>query len=73
MLEWAKKRFETAQKEQSASAVRQDFSTDKAGDPGGRKAQGWLEGLLEMEGLGKEYWKGVDPDEFVRKLREDWE
>jgi len=32
-----------------------------------------LEGLFEMEGLGKQYWKGVDPDEFVRKLREGWE
>ncbi|HEX4757806.1 MAG TPA: hypothetical protein VH308_07480 [Terracidiphilus sp.] len=35
--------------------------------------QGWLESLFELEGLGKEYWKDVDPDEFVRKLREGWE
>jgi hypothetical protein len=32
-----------------------------------------LESLLEMEGLGKEHWKGIDPDEYVRKLREGWE
>ena len=32
-----------------------------------------LKALLEMEGLGQEYWKDVDPDEFVRKLREGWE
>jgi hypothetical protein len=34
---------------------------------------GHLEALLEMEGLGQEYWRGVDPDAFVRKLREGWE
>ena len=32
-----------------------------------------LESLLEMEGLGKEHWRGIDPDEYVRKLREGWE
>lgn len=26
--------------------------------------------ILELRGLGKEIWKGVDPDEYVRKLRE---
>lgn len=29
--------------------------------------------LFELEGLGREYWVGIDPDEFVRKLREEWE
>lgn len=29
--------------------------------------------LFELEGLGQEYWAGIDPDEFVRKLREEWE
>jgi hypothetical protein len=29
--------------------------------------------ILELVGLGKELWKGVDPDEYVRKLREGWE
>jgi hypothetical protein len=33
----------------------------------------WLEALFELEGLGKEYLEGVDPDEYVRKLREGWE
>jgi hypothetical protein len=33
----------------------------------------WLQGLFELRGMGKEIWKGVDPDEYVRKLREDWE
>jgi hypothetical protein len=38
-----------------------------------KEAERWLESLFELEGLGKEYWKGVDPDEYVRKLREGWE
>ena len=29
--------------------------------------------ILELKGLGKEIWRGVDPDEYVRKLREGWE
>lgn len=29
--------------------------------------------LLKLVGLGKEIWKGVDPDEYVRGLREGWD
>ena len=29
--------------------------------------------ILAMRGLGKEIWAGVDADEYVRQLREDWE
>jgi hypothetical protein len=29
--------------------------------------------IMAMIGLGKEIWKGVDADEYVRKLREDWD
>jgi hypothetical protein len=29
--------------------------------------------ILRLRGLGKEIWKGVDPDEYVRQLREGWE
>lgn len=28
--------------------------------------------ILALRGLGKEIWKGVDPDEYVAKLREGW-
>ena len=28
--------------------------------------------LLDLAGLGMEVWKGVDPDEYVRKLRNEW-
>jgi len=30
-----------------------------------------LEQLYQLIGCGKEIWEGVDPDEYVRKLRED--
>jgi hypothetical protein len=29
--------------------------------------------ILELKGLGKEIWKNVDADEYVRQLREGWE
>jgi len=29
--------------------------------------------ILALSGLGKEIWKGVDPDEYVRELRKGWE
>jgi hypothetical protein len=28
--------------------------------------------LLELEGLGKEIWEGVDAQEYVNRLREEW-
>lgn len=28
--------------------------------------------LLELRGLGKEIWEGVDPDTYVRQLRNEW-
>lgn len=32
----------------------------------------WVEGILQMRGMGRELWHGDDPDEYVRKLRENW-
>jgi hypothetical protein len=29
--------------------------------------------LLELEGLGAEVWKGVDAQEYVNKLRREWD
>ena len=33
----------------------------------------WLDGLHQLRGMGKEIWKGVDADAYVRSLREGWE
>jgi hypothetical protein len=37
------------------------------------KQDAWLRGIFEMIGAGKEDFAGVDPDEYVRQLREGWE
>jgi hypothetical protein len=29
--------------------------------------------LLELEGLGAEIWTGIDAQEYVNKLREEWD
>ena len=29
--------------------------------------------LLELEGLGKEVWKGIDPDEYIAQERDSWD
>ena len=31
-----------------------------------------LHSILELRGLGKEFWKGVDPVEHVRTERDSW-
>lgn len=33
----------------------------------------WLESLFELKGLGTEIWKGIDPDEYIRQLRDGWD
>jgi hypothetical protein len=33
----------------------------------------WLEGILKMRGMGRELWRGEDPDQYVRNLRQNWE
>jgi plasmid stability protein len=29
--------------------------------------------IMELQGLGKEIWKDIDPDEYVKKERESWD
>jgi hypothetical protein len=73
LLHWAKRRYEeggSGPTPQSwAGDVEQKMATQQAPETPQRR----LESLLEMEGLGREYLNGVDPDEYVRKLREGWE
>jgi hypothetical protein len=35
--------------------------------------EGWLSGIFEMAGAGKELFAGEDPDAYVRRLRAGWE
>jgi hypothetical protein len=57
LLEWAKVRWERS----------------KLTDTGDTGSQGWLAGLHQLRGLGRGAWQGVDPDRYVRDLREGWE
>jgi len=29
--------------------------------------------ILELAGLGKEIWEGIDPQEYVNQLRDEWD
>ncbi len=29
--------------------------------------------ILDLEGLGKDIWEGIDPAEYVRRERDSWE
>lgn len=41
--------------------------------PRGQTESRQLDPILALRGLGKEIWKGEDPDAYVRRLREGWE
>lgn len=38
----------------------------------GRK-NGGKHSILELEGLGKEIWEGIDPDKYVEEERNSWD
>ena len=40
-------------------------SSGSAGEPG--------RSIMELHGLGKEIWKGVDPQAYVSGLRDEWD
>jgi hypothetical protein len=72
LLEWAKRRYESGAGGAGTAGGSPSGASPSATQES-KVAERWLESLFELEGLGKEYWTDVDPDEFVRKLREDWE
>ena len=47
------------------------WARERYGKGGGQPVR-WLEGIFQMAGTGRDIWKGEDPDEYVRKLREGW-
>ena len=53
---------------------------EEASDSGGpttlpslRGSEGRARSILELEGLGKEIWQGVDPKDYIRELRDEWD
>lgn len=73
LLDWARRRFEQGPKATIGKRAYIGSSAVQSPSVASGAAGRWLESLFELEGLGKEHWKNVDPDEFVRKLREGWE
>jgi hypothetical protein len=71
LLEWAKGRYESSRGAKSSGDHSGGGGLSQVQEP--KSAGRWLESLYELEGLGKEHWKNVDPDEYVRQLREGWE
>ncbi len=37
------------------------------------EAQDEEHSILELEGLGEELWQGIDPKEFIKQLRSEWD
>lgn len=73
LLDWAKQRYKEGGSVEMTGGLNGGAAPSRGLDKGIETPKRWLESLFELEGLGKEYWKDVDPDEFVRKLREGWE
>jgi hypothetical protein len=44
---------------------------DLAGGPRPREGRG-ARSVMELHGLGREIWQGVDPDAYVERLRGEW-
>ena len=38
-----------------------------------REEKGGQRSIVELHGLGKEIWQGVDANRYVKKLREEWD
>jgi hypothetical protein len=55
-----------------ADAIR-DESTEVERSMAADSEQRHLDSLFELEGLGRELWEGIDPDEYVRELRAGWD
>jgi hypothetical protein len=72
LLDWAKSRYESTRNLGNGRSLTSTGSSSNSINES-KSADRWLESLFELEGLGKEHWKDVNPDEFVRQLREGWE
>lgn len=83
LLEWAKARYENARTKASGWAdgpdepVRQlvdnSYPPSAASEPRPESRPRHLEALLQARGIGAHLANGVDPDDYIRELREGWE
>jgi hypothetical protein len=83
LLEWAKKRYEMTRSKDAlrigAPDVRARQLRDGTDTPltdivnDGQSSPRHLDGLLQARGIGAEMAAGIDPDDYIRELREGWE
>jgi hypothetical protein len=83
LLEWAKERYKTAHPaeapwtdatDEQAHQLRDSSCAPLAGDAkDGQPNLRHLDGLLLARGIGAEMAAGIDPDDYIRELREGWE
>jgi hypothetical protein len=85
LLEWAKERYEQGLEAAGNRPLDpDDWTRELRGDPvlppgyvspGNlpEKPPRHLEGLLRARGIGAEMAAGIDPDDYIRELREGWE
>ncbi len=69
LLEWARRRYDHGGTPSNGPGS----GSNQNGSNQTERSLRWLDSLFELDGLGREHLKGVDPDEFVRKLREGWD
>jgi hypothetical protein len=50
------------------SLIASELAADRGAPQDGRKHH-----LIELEGLGKEIWEGIDAQEYVNRLRDEWD
>ncbi len=73
LVDWARKRYENAPLGTPSGDAAESAPPADRKSEGAQSSEQWLNSLFELQGLGREHWKNVDPDEFVRQLREGWE
>ncbi len=58
---------------QQLSAEQLQRLVDELAQQTGRKNGLKTHSIMELKGLGKEIWKGVDADDYVAKERDSWD
>ena len=61
-------RLSRADKIRLVERVRPQIDNDESGGQARPKRN-----LMELRGLGKEIWQGVDVDAYIDELRDDWD
>ncbi len=57
---------------QELSTEQQQRLVDELAQEAGRKNDSQKHSIMELKGLGKEIWQGMDADEYVAKERDSW-